>query len=211
MCRWVFLHHTIYKKTIIKWKVEGSCQRAHSQATIMTSKITEGNGNKSGQRSQFQLHHTWEVSVPSLFIRPSFNKFFTKGLLCTKSWGNKTVSERHRSFEPPSDPRRRIPPSAQNTKSSYLPFPTCGAMASASGQGVFLKNLSVNLVQLKTKHKNSTSPKQEGPEKKKPSHFTDKDPGSQRGRRHSNEARAKALQVYNFPIPNSAPQLFSIR
>jgi hypothetical protein len=52
---------------------------------------------------------------------------------------------------------------AKKTKCSHLPLPTCGAMASASGQGVFLKNLSVNLVQLKTKQKNSITPKHEGP------------------------------------------------
>lgn len=35
------------------------------------------------------------------------------------------------------------------------PFPTWGAMASASGQGVFLKNLSVSFVQLKNRHRYS--------------------------------------------------------
>lgn len=43
----------------------------------------------------------------------------------------------------------------------HLPLPTWGAMASASGHGVFLKNLSVSLVQLKAKRKQFTTPKQE--------------------------------------------------
>lgn len=62
------------------------------------------------------------------------------------------VSKTHTdSSELPQDPSLAESHPAYRTWNSYLPLPTCGAMASASGHGVFLKNLSVNLVQLKTK------------------------------------------------------------
>lgn len=67
-----------------------------------------------------------------------------------------------------------VPSSTQDRGSSHLPLPTCGAMASASGQGVFLKNLSVNFVQLETKQKNPRTLKHGGPDKRQPLYFTGK-------------------------------------
>lgn len=106
----------------------------------------------------------------------------------------------------------RTPSNTWDTKHSHLPLPTCGAMVSASGQGVFLKNLSVNLVQLKIKKKYSRTPKQEGSEKRQSSYFIKKYPNSGKGRSHGNRARARASKSTTFLNPILHPrQSFLIR
>lgn len=74
-------------------------------------------------------------------------------------------------------------------------------MVSASGHGVFLKNLSVSLVQLKTKQRSSTTSKQEGPTRANPS-CREEDPGSG-GQDVMGRARppTAAVRVLLFSLP----------
>lgn len=69
-----------------------------------------------------------------------------------------------------------------------------------------MKNLSVNLVQLKTKQKYSVSPKQEGSVLEM-SHFIDKYPSSVKGRSHRIRARAIASNSITFLNPTLHPNL----